>query len=206
VRFRCSISGQNGLPVLAVQDSDYLNKYKGDSALLSANVKGSGPFKVKQQGENEPLQLRANSTYWGTPPKVTDILVDWYQSTSGPLSSYELTIVDVANTLNRNAEQSLSTNSKFSPISHPPANVVYLGFNNTISPFDKVEVRQALASLLDVNALVTDVFPAGSIVADQLIPVNFNPGNSNTQRWYEQRPKDAQDLLASVNFLIILKN
>ena len=64
-------------PVMAVQDSDTLNQTQGNSALLSETVNGTGAFRVKQQGADQPLQLRVNNTYWGTPPKVTDILVDW---------------------------------------------------------------------------------------------------------------------------------
>lgn len=187
-------------PVMVVQDSDTLNETKGDSALLSETVNGTGAFRVKQQDEDQPLQLRVNNTYWGTPPKVTDILVDWYDSTNGPLTSYETTIVDVANSLNNIAEDVLLKNDRFSVINHDPANVVYLGFNNKFKPFDNQVVREAIAVLLDNKALVQDNFPAGSVVADQVIPANITPGHSKRLGWYEVRPKDAIDALGDMNF------
>lgn len=187
-------------PVMAVQDSDTLNQTQGNSALLSETVNGTGAFRVKQQGADQPLQLRVNNTYWGTPPKVTDILVDWYDSTNGPLTSYETTIVDVANSLNNIAEDVILKNDRFSAINHDPANVIYLGFNNKYKPFDNQVVREAIAVLLDNKALVQDNFPAGSAVADQVIPANFTPGHSKRLGWYEVRPKDAIDALGDINF------
>jgi len=187
-------------PVLAVQDSDYLNQYKGDSASLSENVNGTGAFKVKQQGPEEPLQMRVSTSYWGTPPKTTDVLVDWYNEPTGPISSYELTIVDVASSLNKQAEQTISTNKMFSAIDHQPLNVIYLGFNNTLKPMDDVVVRKALATLIDTSSIVKTYFPLGSEVADQLVPSTISPGHSNLLRWYEVRPKDALDSLTAIGF------
>ncbi len=187
-------------PVLAVQDRDVLNEYQGDSLALSANVNGTGAFRVKQQGEDEPLQLRVNNTYWGTPPKVTDILVDWYSNPNGLLTDYETTIVDVANSLNSAAEEELKQNPRFTSVSHPPANVVYLGFNNTFKPFDDPVVRKAIANMLTTSTLVQNYFPLGSEVATQLIPSNFTPGYSKLLGWYEERPKDAIDALGDINF------
>ncbi|MEA5077568.1 MAG: ABC transporter substrate-binding protein [Anaerolineaceae bacterium] len=187
-------------PVLAVQDRDYLNETNGDSAKLSATVNGTGAFRVKDQGEDQPLQLRVSNTYWGTPPKVTDILVDWYDSTNGPLTSYETTVVDVANSLNNIAEDVILKNDRFSAINHDPANVVFLGFNNKYKPFDNQVVREAIAVLLDTKTLVQDNFPAGSEVATQVIPANITPGHSKRLDWYEVRPKDAIDALGDINF------
>lgn len=187
-------------PVLAIQDKDFLDQHKGDSLSMSTELNGTGAFRVKQQGAAEPLQLRASTSHWGTPPKPTDILVDWYSGSDGLLTSTEVTIADVASSVNPSAFAAIKNNKMFSSIEHQPLNLIYLGFNNSIQPMDNVVVRQALATLIDRPTLVKKYLPAGSQVAGQLIPSGVNPGYSKLLPWYEVRPKDALDNLKAINF------
>jgi peptide/nickel transport system substrate-binding protein len=187
-------------PVMVIQDKDFLDANKGDSASMSTTVNGTGAFRVKDQAPGQPLQLRASTSHWGTPPKPTDVLVDWYTNPTGLLSSYEMTIVDVASSLSSPASSALKSNPTFLPIEHQPFNLIYLGFNNSIQPVSNVVVRQALAALIDRDKLVKSYFPIGSLVANQLIPSGVNPGYSKLIQWYEVRPKDALDSLKAANF------
>ncbi len=75
-------------------------------------------------------------------------------------------------------------------------NTFYIGFNNTIAPFDDPKVRQALAYGIDRQRIVEDYYPAGSSVATSFVPDSFAFGVSPEIAWYEYDPEKAKALLA----------
>ena len=52
-------------------------------------------------------------------------------------------------------------------------NVMYLGMNNTIKPFDNEKVRQAIAMGIDRKRIVDNFYPPGSTVADYFTPCSI---------------------------------
>ncbi len=55
-------------------------------------------------------------------------------------------------------------------------NIMYIGLNNTYPPFDKVEVRQAIAMGIDRQRIIDNFYPAGSTVADTFTPCSIVNG------------------------------
>src|SRR5690606_1465432 len=49
-------------------------------------------------------------------------------------------------------------------------NVFYIGFNNTIAPFDNLNVGKAIAMAIDKQRIVDNFYPEGSSVANQFMP------------------------------------
>lgn len=77
---------------------------------------------------------------------------------------------------------------------------MYVGFNNTIPPFDNVKVRQAIAMALDRQRIVDNYFPEGSTVAEQFTPDIVHPGHTKDFKTYPYDVEGAKALLAEAGF------
>ncbi len=187
-------------PILAIQDKDFLDSHQGDSALMTAEVNGTGPFTLVTNNPDLPIQLSLSSSYWGTPPRITDIYFHWYKETDATIPQQYRSLGDVFNSIKPRAIPSIQNDSDFSGISHDSLNLVYIGFNNKISPMDNVVVRQAIAYMIDQNNLAQRYLPAGSIPATQVIPSYASTGATTALDWYQVRPKDSIDALGAAGF------
>ena len=187
-------------PVLAIQDKDFLDSHQGDSALMTAEVNGTGPFTLITNNPDLPIQLSLSSSYWGTPPRITDIYFHWYKDTDVTIPRQYRSLGDVFNSIKPRAIASIQEDTDFSGISHDSLNLVYIGFNNKISPMDNVVVRQAIAFMIDQTELAQNYLPAGTIPATQVIPSYSSTGASTALDWYQVRPKDSIDALGSAGF------
>jgi ABC-type transport system substrate-binding protein len=187
-------------PIFAVQDKDYLDSHKGDSALLTAEVNGTGPFAVAVNDPALPLRLSVSPTYWGTPPRLTDLFFHWYKDTDVTIPRQYRSMGDVFNTIKPTALNSIETDPAFIGIKHDSLNLVYIGFNNTVAPLDKVEVRKAIASAVNTSYLAQQYLLSGSETASQMIPSYARTGRSKNLDWYLVRPKDATDALNSIGY------
>jgi ABC-type transport system substrate-binding protein len=77
----------------------------------------------------------------------------------------------------------------------PAANTMYIGFNNTIAPFDDPKVREAFALGIDRERIVNDFYPVGSTVAGSFVPESFAVGASPDIPWHAYDPEKAKALL-----------
>lgn len=182
-------------PIFAIQDKDFLDSHQGDSAALTAETNGTGPFVLVSNDPTLPIQLSVSSSYWGTPPRITDIFFHWYKTTDAIIPSNYRSLGDVFNTIKPSALSSIQNDSDFTGIQHDTLNLVYIGFNNTITPMNDVKVRQAIAFLVSHNYLVQKFLPAGAEVATQVIPSYASTGRTKTLEWYPVAQNDAIELL-----------
>jgi ABC-type transport system substrate-binding protein len=189
-------------PIFAIQEKKVLDETGGDSAKLSAKVNGTGPYTIASNVSTGSLQLGASSAYWGVPASTQLVVFRFMKNSEiGPLGG-ELSIADVSGTFNleAGAQENLYRNSSFTQVSHTPLNVVYLGFNNKIKPMDNQIVRQAIATVINRDTLVSTYLPKGARTANQLIPLEVRPGHSDNLDWYVQDPNSVENLLASEGF------
>ena len=187
-------------PIFAIQDKDFLDSHSGDSAQMTMAMNGTGPFKVILNIPNAGFELVTSPNYWGTPTSSQFLYFYWYQNPESEISAEELSTADALNTLSSSALSALKANDSFKSVKHQSLNLVYLGINNTVKPMDDVVVRKALATTIDRSKLVQNFLPAGSEVAQQMIPSGVNPGRSKSLDWYDVRPKDGLDSLKEVGF------
>lgn len=132
----------------------------------SRNPVGTGPFKFVEWVQGQKLTLAKNPDYFITGQPAFDkvemrfLLVD--QGRIDGLRSGELQWVDAVPLSQLKA---LSGGSEFTYVSSPTAGIPdFLAMNVTVAPFDKLEVRQAIAWALDRKA-IRDVayFGAGEV-------------------------------------------
>jgi peptide/nickel transport system substrate-binding protein len=193
-------------PVFSIQDKDFLDEKGGDSAKLSEIPNGTGPYLMKDWSVNYALTLAPSPTYWGVPPIPSRIEIRWQPSTNNRFSDYDFSSVEgidfpaIRMTKPFSLIHYIYLNKDLQLISHDALNLYYLGFNQSIKPFDNVEVRKAIATALDRQTLINDTFPSGTELAEQIVPSTVLPGRSLRMKWYEFQPSVASTTLFATKF------
>ena len=193
-------------PIFAIQDSDYLRATGGDSAKISAEPNGTGPYILREWRAGIDTTLVISPTYWGVPAATPKIEFRWQPDQARRFSDVDFTAIEGMDFPSIVMTKPFSyltytyANPDLKVVSHDPLNLYYLGFNNTIPPFDNVKVRQAFAYVLDQAVLLDLSFPTGTELANQLVPSSIYPGHSAELKWYSINLEQATALLNEAGF------
>lgn len=193
-------------PIFAIQDSDYLNATRGDSNALSATPNGTGPYILREWRAGVDTTLIISPTYWGVPAATPKIEFRWQPDQARRFSDVDFTAIEGMDFPSIVMTKPFSyltytyANPDLKVVSHDPLNLYYLGFNNTIAPFDNIKVRQAFAYVLDQTVLLDLSFPTGTELATQLVPASVYPGRSAELKWYTTNLEQAVKLLEEAGF------
>ena len=187
----------------AILDKDYLNEMGGDSAKISENPVGTGPYTVKEWVRGDHITFEANPNYWGGAPANQTLIFRWSAEAAQRLLELQSGTVDGIFAPSAEDYAAISADSNLTLIPYQTGNVFYIGINNTMPPFDKEEVRQAVAMAIDKQRIVDNFYPPNSYIAEQFIPEDFKPGFSTSgdgAKWYTYDPEAAKALLAKAGF------
>ncbi len=160
---------------------------------------GTGPYMVQEWVRGDHLTLVPNPNYWGDKPKTTTIIFKWNKEAAARLTSLKSGEADGIDNPDPNDYKAIQADSTLKLYPREALNVFYLGINNAKPPFDKEEVRQAIAMGIDRQAIVDKYYPPGSSVADYFTPCAI-PGGCEGDPWYKFDPKAAKDLLTKAGF------
>jgi len=127
---------------------------KGPEGFEAAPV-GTGPYLFVSR-DGSTVNLKRNDAYWGGPAKAAEIVfrtIPEVSSRIAALKAGEITIADkipsdLAGELTGNAKAVLATGTR----------IYFLAMNVDKPPFDKVEVRRAVAQAVDRNLLVKALY------------------------------------------------
>ena len=188
---------------LQIGSKAFLDANGGDSAKMSAAPVGTGPYMVKEYVKGDHLTLVANPNYWGPAPTIKTLIFRWSAEAAQRLLELQSGTVDGITSPAPDDLAKIQADStlKLYPYSNP--NIMYLGMNNTIKPFDNEKVRQAVAMAIDKKHIVDNFYPPGSEVAEQFNPSTIEPGFSTTgdgATWYKYDPVAAKKALADAGF------
>lgn len=187
----------------SIQDADYLNETGGDSAKISEAPNGTGPYVLKEWVRGDHITFEANPNYWGTAPTIQTLIFRWSTEAAQRLLELQSGTVDGVFAPAFEDFEAIQADPNLVLIPYDSPNVFYLGMNNTIPPFDKPEVRQAISMAINKQQIVDLFYPPGSTVAEQFVPPSITPGFSTTgegAKWYDYDPEAAKELLAQVGF------
>jgi ABC-type transport system substrate-binding protein len=186
--------------VFSIQDMDFLNANQGDSVKMSENANGTGPYILKEWKKGDSIIYEANPNYWGEKAKVKNLVFKWSdQSAQRFLELNSGTVDGIDNPAPEDIEK-LKSDSNFAVYDRSALNIFYVGFNNTIKPFDNEKVREAFAQAIDRQRIVEQYYPAGSSVAQNFVPDLFNPGFSKDISWYAYDKDAAKKMLEEAGF------
>jgi len=124
---------------------------------------GSGPFIVTQRRADGGVDLRSNPLFWRGVSRIAGVSLVPYASTDAAVSALTSGSVDLVSGLTLAQIKQLKTNARVTTQQGVGRSVLTLHLNPGQMPgatnlLANADVRQAIASALDLNALVTDVF------------------------------------------------
>ena len=181
-----------------IHSSDQLQATGGTGELLDKLI-GTGPYMVDKWQKGDSITYKANPNYWGEKAKADTLVFRWSKEGAARLLELQAGTIDGIDnpTPDDFATIEGDTNLKLYP--REALNIFYLGMSNTVPPFDKEEVRQAVAMGIDRQRIVDNFYPKGSVVASHFTPCAI-PGGCEGEEWYKFDPKAAKDLLAKAGF------
>lgn len=121
-----------------------------------------GPFKLKEWEKGQSITIERNDEYWGDQAKLDEVTFEFMSDSTGELKSLidkEVDVIyprpgsEVSDAFEANDLDNFETE-----VNSSSANIEALWFNNSVAPFDSVEVRKAALRTLDRDAIVSAIY------------------------------------------------
>lgn len=165
--------------ILSAEYGDQLLKAKKPE-MLDIQPIGTGPFVWKSYRKDSEIRYEANPTYFEGKSPLDRVV---FAITKDPnvriqkLKRGECHFVAEPPPTDLKA---LRADSKITVMEQEGLNVAYLGINVTKPPFDKVEVRKALAHALNRQSYIDAIYLGNAVVAKNPIPPTMWSYNDKT--------------------------
>jgi ABC-type transport system substrate-binding protein len=153
-----------------IHEAAQLTKTGGGGDALLSNPIGTGPYKLAKWDRGNEIDLVANENYRGPAPKIKSVVLKWNKESTARWNELQAGTVDGIFNVGPADFGAIQANPDFKVYPIPPVNILYLGINNKIKPFDNVLVRQAIAHAIDKKRIVDNFYPPASTTADQFMP------------------------------------
>ena len=126
---------------------------------LKANPAGSGAFKLVEWKPGTQLVLARNDDWTsGPPPSLKRVIFREVPSAGSQLALLQRGDADLAFNLPAKDAADLAASGKFTVASHAIENAMwYVGMKTDAPPFDNVKVRQAVASVIPYERIMSSV-------------------------------------------------
>ncbi len=165
----------------------------------------TGPYKLTKF-TTESISLSPFDNYWGEKPKNQGIDMSIYGGNSANLfNSFRTNAVDVAYQSFAPVQTNLliqeAKKGKWQQIEGKGTVVSYMVLNRNLKPLDQVEVRQAIAALIDRQLIIDRVLQGQAEPVYSLIPSVFNVYKPTFQTLYgDSNIEKAKELLTKAGF------
>ena len=160
---------------------------------------GTGPFKFESWASGDRIVLKANPDYYQGKPAIDTLIFRTIPEGTNRTIALETKEVDIAVDIEAMDHDMVRNHPDLKLLQKPALTMNYVGFNTTKPPFDKKEVRQAIAYAIDLQSMVDAIYlgaatPASSPVA----PAVF--GHNKDLKVRKQDITKAKELLAQAGY------
>lgn len=142
----------------------------GGGGDLLTNPIGTGPWKFDHWDQGNEVVFTRNEEYWGEKAKESTLIIQWNNEAAARLTQLQAGTVDGIDNVGSTDFETVQNDPNLQLVPVPGLNVLYLGINNTMAPFDNLKVRQALTYAIDKQRIVDNFYPVGSLPAGQFMP------------------------------------
>ncbi|MFK9094312.1 ABC transporter substrate-binding protein [Bacillus salipaludis] len=125
---------------------------------IKTNPVGTGPYKIKHWSPGSDTVFEANPKYWGGTPKLDQIIFKVVPENASRVLMLETGEVDIIADVPPTDIERINKSDDTKVRSIEINRTLYVGINNSVAPFDKPEVRQALNYAIDRKALTKDLY------------------------------------------------
>ncbi|MCC6804025.1 MAG: peptide ABC transporter substrate-binding protein [Anaerolineae bacterium] len=156
----------------AIHSSDQLQATGGGGDILT-NPIGTGPWKFDHWDLGNEIVFTRYDDYYGDKTIEDTLIFRWNSEAAARLVELQAGNVDGIDNIAPLDFDTVANDPNLQLFPREGLNVMYLGVNNTIAPFDNVSVRQAVAHAIDKQRIIDNFYPPGSSVADQFMPTSI---------------------------------
>ncbi|HEU0336402.1 MAG TPA: ABC transporter substrate-binding protein [Gaiellaceae bacterium] len=160
----------------------------------TANMNGTGPFRLKENRGAAGFTFEANPSYWGGKPSIDTVTIQLLDD-QARVTALQSGQIDLATQITYQGAQQLESAATVLPLR--AANHRYLNMNVTKAPFNDPRVREAFALALNRPSITTGLWGKyGEVGNDSPLW----PGYPYTDKSVRQRTQDlkrARQLLQS---------
>ena len=115
---------------------------------------GTGPYKFVRWDMGDKIVFEAFEDYWQGEASIKDLTFKITLDTSAALVAIENGEVDFCDTIPNSQKATVADNPDVAYASIGAPSTYYLQFNTSVEPFNDVNVRRAIASAIDPEAIV----------------------------------------------------
>ncbi|MCU0476011.1 MAG: ABC transporter substrate-binding protein [Anaerolineae bacterium] len=166
---------------------------------------GTGPYSLERWDRGTEIVFTRNESYWGEPAKEGTLIFRWNSESAARVTELQAGTVDGIDNPGPADFALIEGDPNLALFPRDGANVFYIGFNNTIAPFDNPLVRQAIAHAIDKQRIVDNFYPEGSSVATQFMPPAIPSGYTPEVEPFPYDPERARELLAEAGVTLPLE-
>jgi dipeptide transport system substrate-binding protein len=184
--------------IMSKEYADQMAKAKSMEKVDTDPV-GTGPFILKRYVKDNSIRYEAFDKYWQGRPKLDKVV---FSITPDANVRFQKLKAGECNLIAEPSPQDLkgiSGAGNLKLMSEPGANIGYLALNTQKKPFDKLEVRQAIAHALNRENYLNVVYQGTATLARNPIPPTVWGANSATKE-YNYDIEKAKELMRKAGY------
>jgi peptide/nickel transport system substrate-binding protein len=166
---------------------------------------GTGAYKLVRYG-TDSMQLEAFDRYWGQKPQNRGVDIQFFSSPANLFNAFRTGAVDVAYqnlALDQiRALQEKKAETGWQIIEEAGSGIDYLSLNIKSPPLDQLEVRQAIAAMMDRPLLQQRVFQGQIEPLYSLIPATLDVQKPVFQKYGDRNVQKATELLQKAGYSV----
>jgi peptide/nickel transport system substrate-binding protein len=174
----------------------------------ASNPMGLGPYELtkwtRTAGKDSEIDLAANTNYWnasGGLPKTKNVIIKMYADESSLALAIQSGDVDIAfRQLASTDIKSMQSNSNLKVWTGTGAFIQYFCMQEKYAPFNKAQIREAIASAVNRTALVQTVFQGQAEELYSMIPSGMFGHDNAFQSYGAPNYTLTQQLLAPLGY------
>lgn len=144
---------------------------------------GNGPYALESYKPDDSIVLVANDSYYGEAPFFKKVIMKIVADATQRVQLLKNGDVDTATKIPFSEYEGLSTNENVKTLSIPSNLVILLEMNNTLAPFDKKEVRQAVAYATPYADIIEQVYLGQAGEAKSIVPTGMPTHDPSTYQY-----------------------
>lgn len=168
---------------------------------LSSHVGGGadGPYELQSWQQGSQWVFVANPNYYGPAPKMKKIIFKVIPDASTRYELLQSGAVDIAFNLPLKDVKAAQSNPAIHIYNDPSRNIVFLGMNNKMKPFDNVKVRQAIDYAVPYDTILKQVLLGYGQKMTSPVPIG-TPTHTGKYDPYTTNPAKAKQLLTQAGY------
>ncbi|WP_407648203.1 ABC transporter substrate-binding protein [Devosia rhodophyticola] len=132
---------------------------------------GTGPYKLDQWRRGSSLSLTLADNYWGEAPTNAGVVFNYFTDATALNNALLTNAVDIITSVQSpDALAQFTDNPDFTVTNGQSTTKELMAFNDRVAPFDKVEVRKAVARAIDDKKLLESIWGDYGTLIGSFVP------------------------------------